>query len=205
MPLVIHPRVRKTVGRVAVLTCAALFATTGAAFASCSIPQLSTPFAQFGDNNVYFSVPGGTFEGSAATVGWTLNNAELTAGGEPFDVDGGSDDQVLTINAGGSATSPYFCLDKSMPDFRFLAQETAPGSDLQVQGLVQTPYGLMTVPVADIPDGSMTSWAPTQPISIQTAQLPSWLQIPVAVRFVVPGSSGSWQVDDVYVDPFRAG
>jgi hypothetical protein len=205
MPLVIHPRIRKAVGRVAALTVVGVFASAGAAFASCSTPSVSTPFAQFGDTSNYFLVPGGSFEGSAAQVGWTLSGAQLTPGNEPYDVGGQSDDQSLTINSNGSATSPSFCIDSTMPDLRFFAQDSAPGSDLEVQAVFFLGRHQITWPLAVIKDGTMSSWAPVPPVGLHARLLPSWIHIPVQLRFAVTGGGGSWQVDDVYVDPFRLG
>ena len=204
MPLVIHPRIRKAVGRVAALTCVAVFASTGAAFAACQTHPVSRPFAQFGDTSSYFLVPGGSFEGAADQVGWSLSNAQLTAGNEPFHVAGASDDQSLTINGSGSATSPPFCVDSTMQDLRFFAREVVPGSDLQVQAVFQLGRRQITWPLAVVRNGSMNAWGPVRQIALHAGMLPSWAHIPVQLRLAVPGC-GSWQVDDVYVDPFRLG
>jgi hypothetical protein len=197
-------RLRAFVCRLAGLTCLAVLASTGVAFASCPAQTVTTPFTQWGDSNSYFLVPGGNFEGTPDQVGWTLSSASLTPGNEPFYVDGSGDSQSLTISAGGTATSPYFCVDDTMSDLRFFAQETTAGSDLQVQALVQTPNGVQAVPVEDLADGSMSSWAPTQPVG-DTSSLPDGDTLQVALEFSVPQSSGSWQIDDVYVDPYRSG
>ncbi len=205
MPLVIHPRIRKAVGRVAAMTCVAVFASAGAAFASCQKPALSTPFAQFGDTSSYFLVPGGSFEGSASQVGWSLSGAELTAGNEPFHVGGSGQDQSLTIDSGGSAMSPTFCLDSTMPDLRFFARQTAPGSDLLVQGVFSLGRHQVVWPLGVVRDGSMNGWGAVRPIGLQVRVLPSWMRIPVQLRFATTDGGGSWQIDDVYVDPFRLG
>jgi hypothetical protein len=202
MPLVIHPRVRKSVGRLAALTCVAVFASTGAALAACPSQPVSTPFTHWGDNSSYFLVPGGSFEGTTAQVGWTLSNASLTSTNDSSSVSHGGGEQALTINGGGSATSPYFCLDSTMTAFRFFARQLQGGSDLKVVGLVKTWYGAYRVPLAAIPDGSMSSWGPVSKIAIPTSRIPIQISIPVSVRFVVP-SEGSWQMKDVYVDPYR--
>jgi hypothetical protein len=165
---------------------------------------VSTPFSQWGDNNAYFLVPGGSFEGTPDQVGWSLSGATLSAGNEPFLVNGPTDGQLLTIDGGGSATSPYFCVDNTMGSLRFFAQQVTAGSDLQVEALVQTPGGGTTVPVTDLADGSMSSWAPTQVIN-GSGTLPSGASVMVALRFTAPASAGSWQVDDLYVDPYRSG
>ena len=204
MPLVIHPRVRKTVGRIAALTCAAIFVSSGAALAAqCPTQSAKQKFSKWGDNSSYFLVPGGSFEGTPAQVGWTLSGATLTAGNEPFHLNGFSDDQSLQVGGGGSATSPSFCVDSTMPSLRFFVRQTAPGSDLRVQGVVSTPRGPLTVTVADLPDGSVSAWTPVQ-VTVGTNRIPKGFSVAAALRFLVPGS-GSWQIDDVYVDPYRAG
>jgi hypothetical protein len=201
----VHSRLRTVIWRIAGLTCLGVLASAGAALADCQPQTLSTPFTQWGDNNSYFLVPGGSFEGTPDQVGWTLSGASLTPGNEPFYVDGSGDSQSLTISGGGSATSPYFCVDNTMSDLRFFAQETTAGSDLQVQALVQTHHhGVRSVPVEDLADGSMPSWAPTQPVG-DGASLPDGDTLMVALEFSAPQSAGSWQVDDVYLDPYRSG
>jgi hypothetical protein len=204
MPVVIQSRVRRAAVAVAALTCFGVFATTGVALASCPSQPVSTPFSLWDDSNNYFMVPGGSFEGTTDQVGWTLSNASLTAGNEPFNVNGPDDAQSLTINSGGSATSPYFCVDDSMSSMRFFAQQVAAGSDLRVRALVQTSNGVMVVPVADLADGAMPSWAPTDSLGNGTTP-PSGSSLMVALRFRVPATSGSWQIDDIYVDPYRSG
>jgi hypothetical protein len=201
----IPSRVRSVAGRIAALTCVGVFASTGVALASCPAPSGSTPFSQWGDTSNYFLVPGGSFEGTTDQVGWTLSNASLTSVNEPFYVDGSGDSQSLTINGGGSATSPSFCVDDTMTALRFFAHQVTAGSDLRVDALVQTASGVSTVPVADLADGSMASWAPTQPITGNSAALPNGSSVTVALRFTVPSSAGTWQLDDVYVDPYRSG
>ncbi len=205
MPLAIHPRVRTVLGRILALSCGLFFAGAGAASASCAPQPLSTPFSQFGDTNSYFLVRGGSFEGSADQVGWTLDDATLTAGNEPFNVGGASDAQSLTIAGGGSATSPFFCVDNTMSDMRLFAQQAAAGSDLRVRALVQTSGGVATVSLADLADGSMPTWAPTQPITGNTSALPDGASVMVALQFSVPAEEGAWQIDDIYVDPWRSG
>ena len=204
MPLVIHPRVRKTIGRIAALTCAALFVSCGAALAAqCPTQSGKQKFSRWGDGSSYFLVAGGSFEGTPAQVGWTLSGATLTPGNEPFFLDGPGDDQSLLIEGGGSATSPLFCVDSTMPSLRFFVRQTAPGSDLKVQGVVPTPRGPMAVTVADLPDGAVSSWTPVQ-INVQTNRIPKGWSVSAALRLLSNGS-GSWQIDDVYVDPYRAG
>jgi hypothetical protein len=187
--------------RVAALACVLVLASAGSAMAACPAPSVSTPFAQWGDSNSYFAVPGGTFENGQP--GWTLSSAALSAGNEPFNVNGAADNQSLTIAGGGSATSPYFCVDTTMSSMRLFADQVATGGDLQITALVQTPNGVTNVAVGNLADGSMPAWAPTQPITGNTSQLQG--SVMVALRFSVPAATASWTIDDVYVDPYRSG
>jgi hypothetical protein len=198
-------RVRKAALRITALSVLTMLAGASSALASCPAQPLSTPFSQWGDSSSYFLVRGGSFEGTSDRVGWSLSGASLSAGNEPFYVNGTTDGQLLTIDGGGSATSPYFCADATMTSLRFFAQQVTAGSDLQIQALVQTAKGDMTVPVADLSDGSMPSWAPTQAINGNSGTLANGDSVMVALRFTAPSSAGSWQVDDVYVDPYRSG
>jgi len=205
MSAVIHRRLRRAIFSVASLTCVAMFASTGVALASCPTQPVSNPFSQWGDSNDYFLVPGGSFEGTSDQVGWTLSNASLTTGNEPFNVNDPGDQQSLTINGGGSATSPFFCVDDTMSSLRFFAQQAGGGTNLRVKALVQNADGSVTaVPVADLADGSMPAWAPTDPLG-GSGHLPAGTSVMVALRFRAPVSSGSWQIDDIYVDPYRSG
>jgi hypothetical protein len=204
VPLVIHPRVRKPIGRIAALTCVAVFVSSGAALAAqCPAQSGKQSFSRWGDSSNYFLVPGGSFEGTPAQVGWTLSGATLTPGNEPFFLNGSGDDQSLLISGGSSATSPLVCVDSTMPSLRFFVRQTAPGSDLKVQGVVPTPHGPMAVTVASLPNGAVSSWTPVQ-VGVETNRIPRGSSVSAALRFLSAGP-GSWQIDDIYVDPYRAG
>jgi hypothetical protein len=214
MPLVIHPRVRKAVRRFTATSCVAMFATTGVAlFAGtgaavaapdCQHITTSTPFAQFGDTNDYFLVPGGDFQGTAAESGWALSNASLTSADAPAAAGIGTETQSLLINGGGSAVSPTFCIDSTMPSFRFVAKQVTTGGALQVEGVLTIKRWTVTVPITTIADGSMATWAPVSSIKLPAPLLPKWARLPVQLKFAVAPGSGSWELGDVYVDPYRS-
>jgi hypothetical protein len=185
--------------------CVGLLAVPGVALALCPAQPVSTPFSQWGDTNSYFLIPGGSFEGTSDQSGWTLSNASLTSGNEPFNVGDSGDGQSLTIAGGGSATSPFFCVDNTMNSLRFIAQQASAGGDLRVRAFIQTPDGVQSVLLADLADGSMPAWAPTDPIGGDTSGLSDDDSLMVALRFRVPDAGASWQIDDIYVDPWRSG
>jgi hypothetical protein len=201
----VRSRLRVAGTRIATLACLGIFVAPGVALASCPASPVSTPFAQWGDNNNYFLIPGGSFEGTTDQVGWSLWHASLTSGNEPFFANDSGDGQSLSIAGRGSATSPYFCVDNTMTSMRFFAQQVSGGGSLHVQALVQTDNGVTSVPVARLDDGSMPSWAPTDAIVGDTSSLADDQTVEVALRFSVRSPSASWHVDDVYVDPYRSG
>ncbi len=211
MSTYVRSRLRIAVSGIAALACLMLLVVPGVAradnslLATCQTPPVGTPFSQWGDNNDYFLAPGGSFEGTADQLGWTLSNATLSSGNEPFFVNDSGDSQSLTIAGGGSATSPFFCVDNTMSSLRFFAQQLSAGAGLRVQALVQTSSGVTTVPLARLVDGSVPAWAPSAPIAADTSSLADGQTVMVALQFTVRASAASWQIDDVYVDPYRSG
>lgn len=201
----------RVVTLIAALACLGSLGVPAGAFASnamlatCQTPSTSSPFSQWGDSNDYFLAPGGSFEGTADQNGWTLSNATLTSGNEPFLVNDPGDGQSLTIAGGGIARSPFFCVDNTMSSLRFFAQQVAAGGGLRVQALVQTSSGVTAEPLARLFDGSMPTWAPTDPITVDTSSLADGQTLTMALQFTVRSFTASWQIDDVYVDPYRSG
>jgi hypothetical protein len=217
MPFLIHPRVRRALRRLATVSAVGVVASAcslgvGAGVASaysapCQSTATSTPFAQFGDANRYFLLRGGSFEGSWPH-GWSLGGAQFTAGNEPFLTNGPTDAQSLTISGGQSVTSPAFCADASMPYFRFFLTQATAGTDLRVQLVLAGGYldrdGSATDPIADFADGSSPAWGPTPQLPLSSALvIPPGGSVLAQIRITAPQGPGRWQIDDVFVDPYR--
>ena len=122
-----------------------------------------------------------------------------------FCINSSKDSKSLSIAAGGSATSPMFCGTTMTPTVRFFAKATSVDSSLLVEilftGFDGTPRSL---PIATIT--GTTAWAPTKAIPL----LANFLALvaddgTVDLALCFTAKSGSWQVDDVYIDPFRKG
>ena len=205
MPLVIHPRVRKTVGRIAALTCVAVFVSSGAAFAAqCPTQSAKQKFSKWGDGSDYFLVPGGSFEGTPAEVGWTLSGATLTPGNEPFHINGATDDQSLLIERRWQRHVTGVLRGQHHAELPVLRTPDRARLGSQAPGCRSDPAR----PALDDPRRSPRRLAavldrrcrsPSRPTGSPRAPRSS-----AAMRFLVSGS-GSWQIDDVYVDPYRAG
>lgn len=183
------------------LLCALCAAPAQAALIStdaCNEAALSQPFLAWGDANSYELVPGGDFAGSLE--GWTLSGgAQRVAGGEPYDVDGSVGSYALELPAGGSAQSPYTCVDAAYPTFRFFARNESLLSTIAVEVVYKTLLGPVALPLGAVALSSQ--WEPTLPMltgSVVTGVL-SGGTAEVALRFTA--LTGSSRIDDVFVDP----
>ncbi len=201
------------------VTAATLFACGAAATATaglggllspvlppCSGAALSQPFLPWSDSANYSLVGNGGFESGAA--GWTLAGvAAAAAGNESFDVRSATDGRSLTLPAGSSATSPATCVGTLSPTLRFFARNTgAAGSALRVDVLYTDALGLRwAVPIATL--AGSTDWAPSPATlilaNVTALPLLSGGAAQVSFRFVPLGAAGAWQIDDVYVDPYK--
>jgi len=157
------------------------------------------PFAQFGDNNDYFAFSNNGFE--SGVTGWKLANSFVSGGNEPWAVNGGGSSS-LTIGPGGSASGPKVCAALNAPGWRMFAKSNGANGPLQAQvvfyGLLGNVTGILNV-TSFSPSGYGT-WQPS-------GNVPSALALPLLtysaqLRLTSTATSGTWQVDDVFVDPF---
>jgi hypothetical protein len=169
---------------------------------NCPEQALEQPFAPWGDPASYVLVPQGTLE---ATSSWALSGASDVDGNEPFFVHGAGERYSLSLPAGSAATTPTQCVGLAYPTLRFFARNTgSPLSVLNVTALIQDNLGLLkSVPIGVVTGTS--AWAPTLPMPIVASLLPLLPGSRTPVRFRFKASGGPWQIDDVYVDPYRAG
>ena len=185
-------------------SCAALLVTAAPAAAdtTCSIPASAPVLSTFGDQANYTLLPGGSFENGAP--GWSLNNASVVEGNEPWQVGGSSDSSSLTIQPGGSAIAASGCATNLFPTFRFFAKSTpgAPASQLHVGVRWTTSWGLSGyTTLGNLDSGTYTSWQPTQSLPLGSL-IPSGMTVYGRIVFTADPNGGAWNVDDVYVDPY---
>jgi hypothetical protein len=172
---------------------------------NCPTQAFSQPFRSWGDSHSYTLVPNGGLEQGA--TGWDLDgSARVVSGNESFNVSG-SGSHSLSLPAGSSAETPALCVGLEHPTVRFFAKRTNGGvlglSTLAVSAVVHLDGGgKLDVPVGVVLGNG--TWKPT-PAYLYLGNLLSVLasdSTPMSFRFT-PLLGGSWQVDDVYVDPFR--
>ena len=180
---------------------AAAFVAVPAGNAALSCSGTGYPFAQFNDGNSYFGFANNGFENGSA--GWKLSNAGVGAGNEPWYVNG-SGSSSLSIAPGGTASSPLVCAALDAPHWRMFAKANDVNGPLNAQivfyGLLGNITGILNFTSFD-PSG-YASWEPS-------SDVPSGLALPLLtvaaqLRLTSTATSGTWQVDDVFVDPWAS-
>jgi hypothetical protein len=172
---------------------------------SCDTQQYSQPFSRWGDSATYTPVPGGGFEPDQSS--WTLSGgAKIIAGNEPFKVGSTADSRSLYMPQGGVATSPAMCVGLQEPTIRWFQKQS--NSLLGLTGVmavtVLTETSLGVVVETPVGVGLLgTSWSPSLTGVILTNLLPLLPGNKTAVAFRFRAITGSWNVDDVYVDPYQ--
>ena len=169
----------------------------------CDNATLTQPFLQWGDSNSYKLVPRGDFEGSMA--GWTLTGgAAVRPGSETFNTTGSAGRSSLYLPAGGSAQSPYTCVDFAYPTFRFFAKNNTLLSTVLVSIVYKEPLlGPVTLPIGTAV--LSPNWDPSLPMLTASAvqsvvnSLLARGTPRVALKFTAV--TGSSEIDDVFVDP----
>jgi hypothetical protein len=164
----------------------------------------SKVFAPWGDQDNYLLVPGGAFE--PGHPAWTLSGgAKVVPGNEPFKVRAATDANSLYLPSGSSALSPTVCFGLGDWHARFFVRNvgSAQGS-LRVDVAVKSLLGLVSI----LDGGSVSGtgvWAPSPRIGLTFTNLLSLLGVKaVAFRFRAVGSGAAFQVDDVYLDPWKS-
>jgi hypothetical protein len=201
---------KRTVGALVAATAVAIVAAAPAqagllaeSAQNCDDPANAQVFLRWLDPAQYVPAPGGDAESSK---GWKLGDgARIVAGNEPWKVGGASDDTSLRLPSGSRATTAAMCVGIGHPTVRFFARRTSGSllSTLKVEVLFEGLGGAVnTLPIGVVLSGG--TWQPTLPFPVVASLLPllPGEQTPVAFRFTPAG--GDWQVDDVYVDPWKA-
>lgn len=167
--------------------------------------EASHPFLRWLDPLPYTLLPNGDFE--AGSRGWTLSGgAKVASGNHPF----ASGSRSLVLPSGSSATSPSMCMGLVLPVVRFFSTGGAALSNLQVEALYTDTFGRRQAVVLAPLGLPSSSWGPNVQMlqlggAINAATL-NGLTTEIQLRLTPKGGlfgSGTWRVDDVYVDPWK--
>jgi hypothetical protein len=159
----------------------------------------SYPFQRWSDPDAYCAFPNLGFE--SGTTGWTLaGKASIASANEPWHVSGAGT-HALQLGPGATALSSRLPVSLIDPWIRAFTRSVGANGSLRVQVLFHGLTGNLTgvLNVGSLSPGSYSSWQPTQRV-LSTLALPL-LTTSAQVQFTSTATSGSWQVDDVYLDP----
>lgn len=169
--------------------------------AACEAP-VTQAFLAFGDASLYQLAAGGDAE---SVEGWEFGaGSGVVAGNEPFLVAGAGSQSIALTSPGATATMPTTCVGRVSvyPHMRFFARNAGDaGSKLRVEAIYTNRGGVTSTKLlSKVRAGE--AWAPTSEISLRMpASFSEAGTALVRFRFTVEGA-GSWQIDDVFVDPF---
>lgn len=177
----------------------------GTGSASYCDPSSSKNFAAYGDYANYASLFNGGFESGA--TGWSMSGgARVVWGNEPAYISGDSGDRhSLLLPAGSSASSSTVCFAFGDWHLRLFAKNVGSANgDLRVQVIVPSLVG----GVVTILDGGTFSadgtWAPSPRLELALCNVTSLVGTrAVAFRFTPVGYGAAYQIDDVYLDPWK--
>jgi hypothetical protein len=181
---------------------AALVLAAPASAATCS-GEMSRPFARYLDPFWYRLAPGGSLDDAAS--GWALAGTARAVAGNGPDLAGTGQPWALGVAAGGTATSPVTCLALDSPTLRFMVRSTgSPLGVLVVSAVLRDGSGLLRRIPVGVVTGLGRTWRPSLPMLLAVPELTGLTEaVDVQWRFTVTGLGGAFQVDDVYVDPYR--
>jgi hypothetical protein len=167
--------------------------------------SLAQTFLDWKDQGMYTLATGGSMESSE---GWTLSKAKVVSGNEPWQVNSTEDSHSLRLFSGGTATSPFMCVDVASPYFRVFARNAgATSSKLKVEVLFRDANGATKVkPTAGISLRN-SSWRLSKRLGLASGQSKRERKaggpVEAAFRFSPMDSTGRWRIDDLYIDPRR--
>jgi hypothetical protein len=178
---------------------AGLIGTGGASYCD---PTSTKAFSQFGDSSNYARLLNGNFE--SASTGWALSGgARVVSGNEPYYISGNKrDSHSLSMPAGSSATSGTVCFALGDWHLRFMMKRLSSSGGLRVQVVVPSLLGVLSILDGGTVSGS-GSWAPSPRMALLLSNVTNLLGTnAVAFRFTAV-NGGSFQIDDVYLDPWK--
>ncbi len=190
---------RLLAGAATVLT--ALLAVPAAAQA-CGSQNLRQPLLPISDAGWYLPVDNADFEDGDDD--WKLRGASLVKGNEPWKVLGARHATALRLNPGGTALSDEVCVTVDHTHSRFFARALTPTGSLRVDVLWDNEGKDRQATVLTLNGAQFRAWAPS-PVAPMAPAVMSLYEDEedelVALKFTAV--SGTWEIDDVLVDPYR--
>ena len=163
-------------------------------------------FRPWGDFSYYARLENGGLESGSSP--WLLRSgATVVSGNEPYFISGNrGDSHSLLLPTGSTAYSGFACFAIADWHLRFVMRNVGSSTGaLRVQVVVQDLLGgLLTILDGGTVRGNGT-WAPSPRVLLPLTNV-AWLigTRSVAFRFTPVGRNAAYQIDDVYLDPWKS-
>jgi hypothetical protein len=127
------------------------------------------------------------------------------AGNEPYNVHLRTDKSSLFLPSGSSAITPAMYFAAGDWHLRlFAVNHGSSTSGLRVTVVVRSLLGVLCI----LDGGTVSStstWQPSRQLQLTLTNVTALLGTDaLAFRFTPTGSNAAWQIDDVYLDPFKS-
>ena len=172
--------------------------TTAASQQECQAPLFSQPFSGLKDNRDYVLAPGGNFSDPSG-AGWQFfGGAQIVTDTAPDGTTGGS----LYMPSGSTAVSPVMCVDMSYPTARLWAQTLGGDGDVKFSvSYAGTKTELRPQDVGHV-HGDHGRWKLSGDVHIKpelAGKDAGWRKVAFVLN--AGGKTGTFEIDDIYVDP----
>jgi hypothetical protein len=181
---------------------AGIIGTGGGSYCDPTSKKVFTPW---GDSANYARLLNSGFENG--TTGWVLSGgAKVVSGNESCKVGGSTDSHSLLLPAGSSVYSGTVCFALGDWHMRMFARNVGSSTGkLRVQVIVPSFLGGLLTILDGGTFSSSGSWAPSPRMALLLSNLTSILGTKaVAFRFTPVGTGAAYQIDDVYLDPWKS-
>ena len=170
--------------------------TAGATSSSCPARTMKTAFSSFGDTSQYFLAPNGGFE--SGTSGWTVGGgAAVVAGNETSYLNSKSDARSIKLPANGWVQTGQICTNPNDQTIRLMVKGVS--GQLKVDATILSGGNIRTWSSQVDANGS-SGWRASQ--IIQFALGNQYLGA-TTIQLKFTALSTTWQIDDLYIDPFK--
>lgn len=165
--------------------------------ASCTYTTAAPLFAPWQDAAVYTPFQGSTFENGAS--GWSWGNKANIISGDDNPLLSTAGSHSVQIPGGGTARSPWLCVNSSTPSMRFFLRRVSGTGNLTIKALVNSGGNQLTT-ITTITD-TTAYWQPSPVVVFPALLTSSTTGVDAQIQFTAdPGTT--FHIDDVELDPY---
>jgi hypothetical protein len=165
--------------------------------ASCTYAGATPLFTPWQDYAAYVPFQGSTFENGASGWSWGSGAKIVTGDNNPLLATAGS--HSVQIPGGGTARSPWLCVNSNTPSMRFFIRRVSGTGNLTIKASVNSGAKQVTT-ITAIAD-TTANWEPSPVVVFPTLLTASTTGVDAQIQFTAdPGTI--FRIDDVELDPY---